>query len=350
MRILQVCPQYYPFLGGVDQHVRNISERLAHTHEVTVFTCDPSGQLPKREVLNEVKVERFHSFSPRNAYHVSFEMFNALRHSSFDVVHGHSYHALPLLFSSYARRRRFIVTAHYHGHGSTKFRDVLMAFYKPLGQRSFREADVITAVSQYEKSLLVRDFRVESKVVVIPSGIDLDEFRDLEKVSKNYKTILCVGRMEEYKGVQYIIRALPLLDKSIRLDIVGSGTYKDRLAGLAKELAVEDRVRFYQNLPKVELLAKYANADIFLLLSKYEAFGTVIAEALAAGTPCIVANTSALTEWIDNKNCFGIDYPISVERLVQLINNVIGKIVSDAKLWDWDDVVQATLEVYNRGK
>ena len=83
-----------------------------------------------------------------------------------------------------------------------------------------------------------------------------------------------------------------------------------------------------------------------MLLSKYEAFGIVVAEALAARVPCIVANTSALTEWIDNKNCFGIDYPISSERLAQLINNVIGREVSGIKLWDWDDVVAETLRIY----
>ena len=49
-------------------------------------------------------------------------------------------------------------------------------------------------------------------------------------------------------------------------------------------------------------------------------------------------------------NCFGIDYPISAEQLAQLINNVIGREVSDIKLWDWDDVVRETLEVYYRGK
>jgi len=346
MKILQVCPKYYPFLGGVDQHVRNISERLARGHEVTVFTCDPSGHLPKEETLNGVRIKRFRSFSPQDAYHVSFEMLTELRHCSFDVVHGHSYHAIPLLFSSYAGRRRFVVTAHYHGHGSTRLRDTLMSLYKPLGRRALREADVITAVSNYEKALLVRDFQVKDKVVVIPSGIDLDEFKGLQKVDRSYKTILCVGRLEEYKGVQYIIRTLPLLDKDIHLDIVGGGPYKEKLVGLARELRMENRVRFHQNLSKSELLSKYANADVFVLLSKYEAFGTVIAESLAAGTPCIVANTSALMEWINNKNCFGIDYPIAVDNLAQLVTEVIGKLVSDVKLWDWDDVVRETLRVY----
>ena len=275
-------------------------------------------------------------------------MLSELRHSSFDVVHGHSYHAIPLFFSRYAKRKRFIVTAHYHGHGSTALRDLLIKGYKPFGKKAMREADAVIAVSNYEKSILVRDFNIADRVVVIPNGIELDDFKALKPRQKTHRYILCVGRIEEYKGIQFIIQSLPLLDKDIHLDIVGSGPYKEKLVGLTKELRVEDRVEFYHDLPKGELISKYASADLFVLLSKYEAFGIVVAEALAARVPCIVANTSALTEWIDNKNCFGIDYPISVDHLAPLINNVIGRKVGDVKLWDWDDVVAGTLEVYNR--
>ncbi|MFA5367033.1 MAG: glycosyltransferase, partial [Dehalococcoidia bacterium] len=80
--------------------------------------------------------------------------------------------------------------------------------------------------------------------------------------------------------------------------------------------------------------------------SRYESFSIVVSEALAAGVPCIVANTSALTEWIDNTNCYGIDYPIHIDRLASLINEVIGRKVGEVRLWDWDEVVKETLKVY----
>lgn len=347
MKILQVCPGYFPALGGLEQHVRNISERLAREHEVTVFAADPSGKLPREEEINGVLVRRFKSFSPNNAYHISFEMLRELRSSEFDVVHGHSYHAFPLFFSRYARRKRFIVTAHYHRRGHSMVRDFLIKLYKSFGRKIFQEADKIIAVSNYEKDLLMGDFKIDGdKIVVIPSGINLGDFGNLERKEKGHKTILCVGRLEEYKGVQHVVGALPLLDKGIRLEIVGKGSYKEKLIRLAGKLGVEDRVDFYQDLPKRELLARYVSADLFMLLSKYEAFGTVVAEALASKTPCIVANTSALKEWVDNENCFGIDYPISSDQLAGLINEVIGRKVGEVRLWDWDEVVEETISVY----
>ena len=64
------------------------------------------------------------------------------------------------------------------------------------------------------------------------------------------------------------------------------------------------------SLTQYELLKMCAEAEKFILLSQREFWSIVVAEALASKVPCIVANTSALVEGIDNDNCFGIDYLI----------------------------------------
>jgi 1,2-diacylglycerol 3-alpha-glucosyltransferase len=127
---------------------------------------------------------------------------------------------------------------------------------------------------------------------------------------------------------------------------VGHGPYKKKLLKLATELEVGNRIEFYQDLPREELLHRYANADLFIMPSKHEAFSIAVAEALAAKTPCIVANASALKEWVDNENCFGIDYPIEIEELAQLIDKVMGKKVGDVRLWDWEEVVAEVIKIY----
>ena len=117
MRILQVCNDYYPALGGLGVYVKNISERLAIKHDVTVFSAESSGISPREDELNGVVVRRFPSFSPGNAYYISLAMLRELKRSQFDIVHGHNYHAVPLLFSKYAKKKKFIVSPHYHRHG-----------------------------------------------------------------------------------------------------------------------------------------------------------------------------------------------------------------------------------------
>ena len=59
----------------------------------------------------------------------------------------------------------------------------------------------------------------------------------------------------------------------------------------------------------MQLLDLYSKADLLLLLSEHEAYSLVVADALASGTPCLVGNTSALSEWVDDKSCFGINLP-----------------------------------------
>ena len=347
MKILQVSPKYSPFIGGVEEHIRNISERLAGEHEVTVFATDATGKLPKEEEINGVLVRRFKCFSPNNAYHLSPGMWNELRKSEFDIVHGHSYHTLPLYFSRYAKRNKYVVTPHYERYGGTPFRNFLLKLYKPFGKKIFEDADHIIAVSSYEKGLLLQDFRIdEDKIKLVPNGVDLAEFSHLERVTKKSKTILYAGRLEEYKGVQYIIAALPWLDKSFSLEIVGQGTYKTKLMEQASKLRVKSRVRFYQDLSRRELIKMLTEAGVFVLLSRYECFSIVVAEALAAKTPCVVANTSALKDWVDESNCFGIDYPIDTGKLAGLINKVGSSQVSGVKLWDWDDVVRELKGIY----
>jgi len=349
MKILQVCPQYYPTIGGLEEHVKNISERLAEKHEVVVYTGDPSGRLLKEDEIGGVRIRRFKTFAPGNAYHISFKMAQELSNAEFDIAHGHGYHALPLYFSRNARAKKFVVTPHYHGYGHTPFRNLLIKLYKPFGNSIFKHADQIIANSSFEKKQLIKDFKLkESSINVINPGINLAEYAMFNSVQMESTTILYVGRLEEYKGIQHIIRTLPLLNKAFHLEVVGMGQYKTSLMAQVDKLGLNGRVKFYQDLSRQELLKMYARAGIFVLLSQHESFSIVVAETLASKTPCIVANTSALSEWIDNKNCFGINYPINSAELARLITEVIGKKVSAVKLWDWDEVTQRIAELYKK--
>ena len=69
MKIIQVCPRYYPDIGGVETDVKEMSERLVRKgFEVEVVCTDPSGKHPKEEFINGVEVRRFRSIAPYDAY------------------------------------------------------------------------------------------------------------------------------------------------------------------------------------------------------------------------------------------------------------------------------------------
>jgi glycosyltransferase involved in cell wall biosynthesis len=352
MKILQVCARYSPYIGGVEEHVKNISERMARENSVTVSTTDPSRRLLKKEIINQVIIRRFSSWAPDEAYYFSLGLKKFLddNSNSFDVIHAHSYHSFPSLYAaSTKRKKRFFFSPHYHGVGHSIFRNILHKPYKLLGKTIFEKADGIICVSEYERDLIQRNFKVdEAKVTVIPNGFNLEEFKGLSKEKKGSQFILCVGRAEEYKGLHYLIKVLPKIDQSISLHIVGKGPYKDTLIRLTKTLNVEDRVIFLQDLPRAVLLKEYTDASLFALLSQHEAYGISVGEALCAGTPCLVANASALKEWVDGKNCFGIDFPINLEELANLITRVIGTHIDTNRtvLLDWAEIAKKLCTMY----
>jgi len=356
VRILQVYSGPYKVYrgGGISAYVRNISERLAKRHDVTVFGTNP-GDLPRFEVINGVKVERFRRVAPGGAYFFSMDMFLRLRKVGFDVVHGHGYQSLPLHLSPIAKKRRFIASTHYHGVSQSPLRDSLMKVLRPAGQWTLAKADKVVAVSEHEKSLLLHQFKLDSrKLAVIPCGVDYGEFQGLVRHRRKGRYMLYVGRLESYKGAQYLIEVMPKLDDDWNLEIVGNGPMKPLLEKRASELDIRKRVEFYEPLPRKELLQKFVDADVFVLLSRYEAYSMVIAEALVAGTPCIVATGSALTEWVDNENCFGMDYPLEIPRLAQLIekasdhrNESSGEGLRKDKIKDWNSIVEEFEKMYS---
>ena len=358
MRIAQICPRYFPDIGGVETHVKEISERLIKLgHKVDVITTDPTGQWKKEEIINGVKVIRFKAFAPSDAYYFAPQIYFYLKENKYNVIHAHSYHAFPALFAALAAdQKRFVFTPHYHRTGHTVFRNLLHKPYRLFGKIIFSRADSVICVSDYERNLLESDFSIERKTVKIPNGINLQEFKSLkcpEKYSKKAqkgKTLLYVGRLEEYKGVQYIIQNLPEL-QDFRLRIIGKGPYEVELKNVANSLGVEKRIEWLKDISREELLQCYAEADIFVMLSSHEAFGITVAEALAAGTPCIVAKGSALEEFVDGVNCIGIEEPLTKEKVLKTFQKTgnlkkqasLGK---EKNLLDWEDVTEKIQEVY----
>ncbi len=360
MKIAQVCPRYSPDIGGVETDVKEISERLVlEGHEVEVITTDPSGKLKKSDIINGVKVTRFKSFAPGNAYFFAPQIYSYLKSHNYDVIHAHSYHALPALFAALSeRKKKFVFSPYYHRGGHTPFRNLLHKPYKFFGKIIFSRADTVICISEYEKRLVETDFDATGKIIKIPNGLNLSEFENLRsqkneaKEDKNKERILLyVGRLEEYKGVQYIIQSLPKL-QDFRLRIVGKGPYEKELHNMAEELGVSEKIEWLKNLSREELLECYVAADIFLMLSSHESYGITVAEALTSGTPCIVAKGSALEEFIDGTKCFGVAEPNKKEKIINLVNQLKDLksnsefFVKNLTVYDWDYVVKEIEKVY----
>jgi phosphatidylinositol alpha-1,6-mannosyltransferase len=129
--------------------------------------------------------------------------------------------------------------------------------------------------------------------------------------SHSLLTVTRLSRADSYKGVDVVLKALPLIRQSIptvRYHIVGDGDARGDLETLAKELGVADVTCFHGRVSDETLRDLYAHSTVFVMPSRMEGFGFVFLEAMAQGTPAIGGNQDATTEVIvDGETGYTID-------------------------------------------
>lgn len=340
MNILQVAPRYPPSVGGIQRHVRELSENLsAEGHDVTVLTTDRLGDSPKTEDKNGVTVERVPAYS---SYLVAPRITSVLRDRNPDIVHTHGYHSLTALFARLGvGSTPFVFTPHYLGRRGGYARKAMLTAYGLAGRSIFKKADRVIAVSEWERKRLQSRFGVKS--VVIPNGTAVERFANAEPWDHDKAYIFCLGRLEEYKGVQHVIRALP--DLEYDLLVAGVGPYADKLADIATTERVADRVQLLGYVDEDVIPQLYAGASVHITLSEFECFGLTVAESLAAGTPCVVRDATALSEWIDVEGCIGIETP-QPKNVVSAIKRATSLTPDPNQLMTWKEMAKAVESEY----
>jgi len=330
LKIIEVVPLYFPYIGGVSTHTKLLSEALAKEGvEVEVYTTDPRNLYNRKETINEVRIRRFPSFAPNDAYCFSMDLFNALRKVKADIIHAHSIHDLPLLLSAIAKSSNkipLVYTFYYHGKGHTFFRNLLFQTYKHiLGKYFLDKANLLICLSEYEEKMIKSDFKLNVKTIVIPACLRINsQYLKFKKHARSTKKILFVGRLEKYKGVQYLLYALKSLSKEIdvKLCIIGVGPYEEKLRKITEKLKISDRVTFLQKKGE-EVTEEYLSSDVVVIPSLYESFNLVAIEALACGVPAITTPQGEAYTLIKEGLCLGLSDPRNVNDMCSKLNTVM---------------------------
>jgi glycosyltransferase involved in cell wall biosynthesis len=131
------------------------------------------------------------------------------------------------------------------------------------------------------------------------------------------------------------------------LVIVGEGPEKEKIFKLIRHLNISDRVRLVSNLSEENLTKEYQTSGIFVMPSYHEAYGIAVAEALSMGLQTIVADSSALKEFVTDGHAYGVPLPITAEKLVKAIVDVSHKPIPSKFIpYTWDMVVRELISVY----
>lgn len=244
-----------------------------------------------------------------------------------------------------------------------------------------QESDVIVAATPLDRAHMLQIAESDNVPVhVIPCGVNLHQFYPMPpaqarvklNIAPDEQILLCTGRMEPLKGMDWLIRAAsimierqPSLRGRLRVLLIGGesetnahawNTEQQRLDALRNELGVVPHVTFLGKQAHEDLVLFYAAADVCVVPSLYESFGLVALEAQACGK-CVVASDAGGLRYLieDGKN--GLLFPptqadILAEKLLFLLQNEVERrrmeeaALQHAQSLSWDHVTNEIIQRY----
>ncbi len=355
MRIALVTPRYRPAIGGVEIHVEKLAKGLAERgNQVEVLTQVERNAVGSERQPEGVVVRRFrtaidsehYAFAPTLAVHL------ARQANRYDLVHAHNYHALPALAAAGARVEKFILTPHYHGKSESPFRELLHRPYRVAGNWMMRRASKVISVANSEAELLARDFpRAREKITVIPNAVDAPALDAAAPFAdESGRTVLfSAGRLERYKQVDLVIRSVEDLDESYVMMIAGDGGARPELERLVADRGLSGRVRLLGQIDRADLNRWFQTTDVYVSMSKIEAMGISVLEALYAGANVVASDIPAHREIRDltAADLTLLNDGASASELAAAISTAATmKQVRPPGIPTWEDVVERTEEAY----
>ena len=310
MRVLHVYKDYFPVLGGIENHLRTVVQELAKGPgiEPAVLVTSPDART-RRSFDGPVPVTFAGRIATVASTPLSPALLGELARDPADIIHLHfPYPVGEAAYLLAGRHRPLVIT--YHSDVVRQQR--ILRFYRPILWRVLRRADRLLATSpQYARSSpYLRRFA--GKTEIVPLGVALNLFRPpaSEQARSAEPTILFVGRFRYYKGLTILLDALRLVPEG-RLILCGSGPAEPDLRARAADPDLAGRVTFTGAVPEEELIRLYRQAWVFVLpaVERSEAFGQVLIEAMASGLPVISTELGTGTSFVNQAGQTGLIVP-----------------------------------------
>lgn len=365
MKVVQVSPYDISVFGGVQAHVTHLAGALRQRgHQVLVISPgDParSSAWIKR-VGGALKVPFNDSVAPIALRPAAVRRTRAaIAEFEPDLVHVHE-PAVPWVSLTAALKAPQPVVGTFHAWSD---RDTAYRLARPIAARAAARLAARIAVSpaaaEYHAAALgipEGDFRI------VPNGVDVTRFADATPIpgigGESAPTLLFVGRLEERKGLEILIRAFPILKTTrprLRLLVVGDGPERDRCQNLLPGKLRSDVV-FLGRVDDDDLARFYRSCDLFVAPAiGGESFGIVLLEAMAAGATVVASDIPGYRSVVHDKvdGCLVPpgDHKQLADTLDVLLANAalrraMGKQARiNAAAYDWDSVAEAVTDVYD---
>lgn len=382
MRVLHLSWEFPPrIIGGIASHVFDLSRALIRRGvETHVVTCNFPGAR-EYENIDGVNLHRFEAYAAGDSFlswalrmqenmeRRGCDLINSLK--GVDVIHAHDWlSGVAGIGLKNLYRKPLIITMHSteYGRRTGIHNDLQACIHEIEGWLCYESWRIITC-SYYMRDHVSWCFHIpENKICVIPNGVDVTKFY----FSFNYweirnrfaheseKILLFVGRLVPEKGLDVLIKALPIIlgnGVNAKIVAVGEGPQRDEYQRLANYYGFGNKILFTGHIDDWTLRALYRVADVVIVPSSFEPFGIVALEAMAAHCPVVASAVGGLNEIVDYEGT-GLKVPLNnpdalawaMLRVIKdagfkdwIVNNAYQKCLWN---YNWDKIAEWTTGVY----
>ncbi len=350
-KILHISNYYPPNPGGIEQVAYDIVRCLRVKYEQKVI-CFNEGKETLREKYEGIEILRVGYYKKVASQAISFSYFNYLKTliKDFkpDIIHIHLPNPLITLYLLMIKNRKkskLII----HWHSDIIKQRNFMLFYRPIQNKILEEADLILTTSQkyLEGSEDLKNFK--NKTSVLTNSVNFskltlndENMKKIQEIKDKYERPIAffLGRHIGYKGIGYLIKASKKINIDIKILIAGDGPLTNELK---KQASGDPNIEFLGRLSDEELKVYMHAADVFTFpsITKNEAFGIALAEALYCGTPAVCFNIEGSgVSWVNQDKYTGLVVENkNEEKFGEAITNILRnsdlkkKFSDNARIW-----------------
>ncbi|MBD3313748.1 glycosyltransferase [Candidatus Woesearchaeota archaeon] len=382
-RILFIAPT--PFFSDRGCHVRILEEAKAlksKGNSITIATYHIGKDIKGFDIRRSLRVPWYRKREAGPSYHkiyldilLFFKCISISRRQKYDIIHAHLHEGIFIawLLKLFRIMRKAPVIADIQGslvkemmdHGYLKNRAIRKAFIL-LEKAIIGMADAVITSSGNAASMIRKDFK--KKAIPVPDGVDKGMFRPcktIDKKSKNkktkqrekQKTIVFLGLLNAYQGVDVLIKSIPhVIDKypDVKFLIMGFPNV-DKYRNMAEKLGVLQYTKFtgkidYNEAP--EMLCK-GDIAVSFKISKTEANGKIF-NYIACGLPCVVSDIPVNREILGNSGMYAKpgDPADSARKILSLLKDEPRreKLAQDSlklsKEYSWEKRAEQVMSIY----
>ncbi|MFA5860502.1 MAG: glycosyltransferase family 4 protein [Candidatus Thermoplasmatota archaeon] len=330
VHVLYTVHRFWPAVGGTELALLDLAQEIRKLgHEITVVTSDEEGSPASEEVkgihVRRFAMKRYGKFRlPPKEYHEF-----VLNGGDWDIVHvkGQRVWSSDYLWRHMPKvKQPKVFTAHgFHQWHMHRRDPIELWYYRWHLPRALRAFDQIIALTGNEVEELVSWGVPREKIMILPDGVNLHEFRvppaggfrSKFGVARKHM-LLYAGGFYDNKRVDFLVRAMASVKSDAELVVVGKdqsgGKFRAECERLASELGAP--VKFVGVVDRTDLVKAFFEADLFLLASKFEGYGIVLLETMAAGVPFVSTPAGAALDLMRAGGGRVADTPQGMARVV----------------------------------